>query len=545
MPHIKGRPPGKETAPRTNPNDPSMHIEKFAEARINAGMITMIDPADIPTGALQLAKNATVRFDRTSRRAGSSLLTPVKPDANPVLRLAYIKKQDGSPYTLRMTPVQAHILSGGGWTPVVHTPALTGSIRDRFNTADILDTFAFTNNGADPIQTIDLVAATGVPLGNAPRYRYLTGFYNRAVGFARKDASEVEVGWSADGNPLQWDPLVDNTAGSSPILESPADLSDFIKGGFSFTNVMIILREKSVWLATKQPIPQNPFYFYAAVPGVGCDCPFSAQIVGVGAIAWIDRRTGTVYAYSPGSQPEPIGRPIEKTILNNVDDPDTVFAAYAPIPNEYTIFIPGVGSNFVQGWTYNFRGKTWAYNEYYGLTGADDSELAVAGTTIDQLGDVAIDDLQGTIDSLSPTSTIITARSYGRNDGTIMLEDENADQDAPHTDYPLGVSFDTVLVSKVFTMPEDDIYIAKIVIEYQANRGGQFKLEYSKNGGATDDSWKVAKTVTPQVLGQPRLLILRRCIKARRFAWRLTTQAGNFEILSFEVHVYPSGQSTK
>lgn len=539
MPRILGA-SGKEHSPQL----PDLKMEKFAESRINKGMVTMIDAADLDLGALQLAKNATIRFDRTSRRAGSTLLVPVKPNNSPVLKLGYIKTKDNSPYTLRMTPVSIHIREALTWTPVVFAVPLTGSVRDRFNTVDVLDTFCFTNNGADPVQTVDLIAQTGGPLGNAPNYRYLTGFYNRAVGFARKDANEVEVGWSADGVPTQWDPAINESAGNTPLLESSDDLSDHIKGGFAFTNVMIILREKSIWLATKQPIPQNPFYMYSAVPGIGCDSPYSAQIIGNG-LAWIDRRTGTVYAYKPGSEPEPIGRPVEKTILNNVDDPDIIFAAYAPLTNEYTIFIPGVGSNFVQGWTYNFRNQAWAYNEYYGLTSANDTELAIAGTTIDQLGDIAIDDLVGSIDDLSPTSAIITGRAYGRDDGTIMVEDPQEDKDAPHTDYPLGAPFDTVLTSKAFTMPELDTYVAKLVIEYQANRGGPFKIEYSKNGGATDDSWKVAKIVNPTVLGKPVLLIWRRVILARRFAWRLTTQAGNVEFLSYEVHVYPSGQSRK
>lgn len=541
MPKISHAVPGREQVPKT----PDLQMQPLVEARINQGMITMIDPADIPTGAMQLVKNATVRFDRTQRRSGSSLLPPDKPDSNAVLKLAFFKKKIGDPFTIRFTPAGAHILSGGAWTPIVYTPALTGTVRDRLNTADILDTLITSNNGADPIQLVDPVGLTAAPLGNAPNYRYIAGFFNRAMGFARRDSNEVEVGWSADGDATQWDPSVDDTAGSTPLLDSPDDLSDFIKGGFAFTNVAVILREKSIWLATKQPIAQNPFYFYSAVPGIGCDAPFSAKII-KGGIAWIDRRTGTVYAYAPGTQdPEPIGRPVEKTILNNVDDPDIIFGAYAPIPDEYTVFIPGVGSKFVQGWTFNFRTKAWAYNEYYALTSADDSELAIAGTTIDQLGDIPIDNLVGTIDDLSPTSVNIVSRAYGRDDGTIMVEDPNEDKDAANADFPLGVAFDTVLASKAFDMPTLDTYVAKIIIEYQANTGGSFTLEYSKNGGATDDSWKTAKVVNPSILGKPVLLILRKVIKARRFAWRLTTQAGQFEILSYEVHVYPGGESTK
>jgi hypothetical protein len=538
MAKLTGVPAGREVFR----NPPDLQSFKFEEAQINKGMITMLDPADIPPGAMQLVKNATVRFDRTSRRPGSVLLLPVKPDGSPILKLASIKKKDGTTYTLRFTPSALHNRGGVNWQ--LMAGVLNGSVKDRIQTAVVQDELIFTNNGADPIQLVDFTGNSYGPLGNAPNYRYITGLFNRAVGAALRDTNEVQVGWSGDGNVTEWDAAVDETAGDSPILESPADLSDFITGIFSWTNVGVLLRERSLWTIQKQAIPQNPFFFTTAVPGIGCDSPFSAQITGT-SIAWLDRRTGTVYSWSPGSQPNPIGRPIERSILANVDDPQTIFSSYDPINNEYSICIPQTGSKYVNVWTYNQRNQTWAKNEYYALTSTDDVDLATAGLTIDQLGDVAIDDLTGTIDSLSPTSEVISTRVYGRDDGTIGQADVNEDTDAAHTDFPAGIPYSTQVVSKAYQIPEDDIYVAEIRIEYESSRGGTFTLEYSKNGGATEESWRLAKTVNPRILGEPRLLIFRRFIKCRKFAWRLTTNEGLFDTLSYEIHVYPSGKSTK
>lgn len=515
-------------------------MEKFAEARVNLGMITMIDPADLPTGAMQLVKNATVRFDRTTRRSGSILITPAKPDSNPVLKLAAIKKKDGTGYTIRMTPAGLYLRGAGAWTAIAG--ALSGTVTDRFQAVVALDEFVFANNGADPIKKVDFVANTFATLGNAPNYRYITGFYNRVVGFARRGANEVEVGWCGDGNLTEWNPAVDESAGSTPLLESPSDLSDFGTGLFAYSNVMILLREKSIWLGTKQPIPQNPFYITTAIPNVGCDSPHSAILIDNG-VAFLDRRTGTVYAYAPGQQPEPIGRPIEKDILANVDNPDTIFAAYDSTNGEYSLCIPPVGSGYVNVWTYSRKTKTWVRNEFYGVTSMDDTDLATGGVTIDGLGDTPIDELVGTIDSLSPISPVISTRVVGRNDGSIAQNNFESDTDAPHFDFPLGVPYQTQLVSKAFSVPKTDIYIAQINIEYQSNKGGQFTLEYSLNGGATEASWRLAKRVTPAILGQPKLLQWRKFVRARRFAWRLTTVSGFFETLSYEVHVYPSGES--
>lgn len=538
MAKLSGVPVGREQfrAP------PDLQSFKFAEASVNKGMITMLDPADIPEGAMQLIKNATVRFDRTSRRPGSVLLVPVKPNSSPILKLASIKKKDGTTYTLRMSSTGIHNRGLVAWTAM--TGALAGTVRDRIQTAVVQDELIFTNNGADFVQKVDFGLNSFGQLGNAPKYRYVTGFFNRAVGAARRDVNEVEVGWSGDGNVGEWNPAVDETAGSSPILESPADLSDFITGIFSWTNVGVLLRERSLWTIQKQAIPQNPFFFATAVPGIGCDSPYSAQITGT-SISWLDRRTGTVYDWTPGQAPQPIGRPIEASILANVDDPQTIFSSYDPYVNEYSICIPQAGSKYVNVWTFNKRNNTWVRNEYYALTSIDDVDLATAGLTIDQLGDVPIDQLTGNIDDLSPTSKIISTRTFGRDDGSVAQIDVNADLDAAHTDFVLGIEYETQMVSKAFQIPEDDIYIAEIRIEYESKRGGTFTLDYSKNGGATPESWRFAKTVTPRILGEPRLLIMRRPIKCRKFAWRLTTKAGLFDTLSYEIHVYPSGKSTK
>lgn len=524
---------------------PDMQMAKFAEGRVNGGMITTIDPADIPSGALQDAKNALVRFDKTARRPGSVILTPTKPNSNTIMKLSSIKRQDGVAYTFRFTPTTVHSRQTSSWTAFPFTTtALIGTADDRFETAIVLDEFVFSNNGANVVQQIDFLNGKYKALGNAPAYRYICGFYNRVVGAALRDENEVRIGWSGDGDITEWDPAVNETSGFSSLVDSPADLSDWITNIFAFTNVLVVLREKSVWVGTKQPIPTQPFYFVNSVPGYGCDCSYSAAIVGEG-LAWLDRRSRTVYAFAPGGQLEPIGRPIENRIVDNIDDPKTVFGSFDPFSNEYTIYIPAVGG-VVNAWTFSFRSKTWTRHEYKHITSADVVDLAEGGVTIDQLGDVPIDDLPGTIDSLSPSSNIVPIKTFGRDDGEIAVEDINANTDAPYSpDFPSGIPYETLVVSKCFTVPEVDMYIAEIVLEYQAVLGGTFTIEYSRNGGATDDSWHTAKTVTPTILGEPRLLKLRKTIRTRRFAWRVITNAGRFEILAYEVHVYPSGKSKK
>lgn len=519
------------------PKFTSIKEELFEESRVNGGMITILDPADIPKNAAQLVRNGRVRDDKTSRRPGTVLLDPTKPDSNPVLELAYVKKNDGSPYTIRFTPSTVFIRNVSDWTQFTGT--LNGTESDRFRVVLALDDVVFTNNGADNIKLIDFNANTFNNLGNAPAYRYITGFYNRVVGANLRGIDEAQIGWSADGDITEWDPLVNISAGNSPLVDSPSDLSDFITGIFGFTSVMIVMREKSIWLATKQPIASNPFYLYAAVPGVGSDAPDSIDII-PGGLVWTDTRTKSVWAYIPGNQPEAIGRPIENRIFNNVDDPGQIFASYNPIFNEYTTCIPQAGSKYVICYTYNFRTKAWVQEEYYDIKSIQDVQLATAGTTIDELGSVPIDSLIGTIDELSPALDVATVRSFGRGNGEVLVEDVTATVDVDHADAEDVPDFIFELVSKEFTRPVVDTYFTEIRIEYIFRVAGTFSLEYTKDNGKT---WTIAKTVTPNVIGEPKLLKYKKNIKARRLAWRIFAQGSSFDILAYEVKHSFAGES--
>lgn len=532
---------------------------KFVEARVNGGMITNIDSADIDKNALQEARNARVRLDKTISRPGNILVTPTKPDANPVLGFTLFKSKLDVSYLLRFTRDSVNIQNVGSWSALTGT--LAGADSDKFRFASVLDQFVFANNGVNNLQVIDFNASSFGNLGNAPKYRYVTGFFNRVVGAARAGESEVEVGWSGDGNSPEWDPTVDESAGSSPIVESTSDLSDFITGIFGFTNVMILVREHSIWLATKQPVAQNPFNFYAAVSEIGCDSPYSIA-PGANGLFFFDRRTGSVWYFTPGNNPERIGQPIDNVLVAGVDDPKSIFGSYSPINNEYTVCVPRSGGKLISTYTFNTITKAWVYDEIYGITCINDTPSATATVTIDQLPGT-IDLLQGTIDGLSPTQKIKSTRFYGRDDGEILQEDDIATTDPMHLDqqpnpeFPIiaTYSFETRIVSKTFNLPELDMYFAEIVLEYIAQDGGTFFLDYSKSGGAAGEGmknnpdvagdWILAKTITPKPnkLGLPQLLRFVKQLKCRRMAWRLRGFDARFQILSYEVHAYPSGKS--
>ena len=514
---------------------PLIQEQLWAEATVNGGMVSSIDPADIPDGALSYAKNARVRFDKTSRRFGYSAFTPADSDTAAAIKLATFKRNNGTIYLVKLRPAGPRYTDFSAWFAPTGV-ALAGAATDRFNAIVTQDMFIFANNGVDNIQQLTIGSpGTFGPLGNAPKAKYLTGFYNRVIAANyTAGGTPVTVGWSGDSNPTVWDSATDPSAGSSPLLESPGDEADYITGVFGFTNVMVVLRERSIWIGTKQPIGTAPFYFYSAIAGVGCNCPYSVAVLPNGLV-WLDLATGSVWSYQLGGQPERIGLPIEKTLVAGVSDPTQVFGSYSGVNNEYTCGVIQAGTNVRRLWTHNFRSKAWAFEEEPDIYDVTDTPMSlVAGLAVqDLVGKVS--DLVPTVANLVASKPVSTSRLMGKADGTIISEDPTADADSTGP-------FTTELWSKDFTFPDIDTYVSQIMIEYIAHKGGQIEIDYSRDGGLT---WKVGKTITIATLEVPQLLRLKKHVKARRIRWRVLASNGLWDVLSYEVRVFPGGESRK
>ena len=530
-------------------------MKLHTSSTLGAGMVTSLDPADIKPEALQLSLNTRVNFDKTKRRAGLTRATPDAPDTNPVVHLGYIKLPDNTnSYIVRITPSTVYYRpQGGSWQ--IATGAIGGTITDGItDSVIILPTgppyYVFANNGVNEIQKVlfdptntvsDLRAGVGV----STKYRYITGFYNRVFAAALAGVNECQIGWSGDGNITVWDPSVDSTAGNSPLIDSPDDESDFIKGIIGFTNILVVIRTRSIWHGTKLPIPTQPVNFYAAIPGIGCDCPNSFKITTEGLV-WVDTRTATVWSYTPGRWPVPIGRPIEKDLINSIYDPNLVYASYNSQNFEYTVVIAQPSTKDVISWTYNFRNSAWVKDyiagDYIvdstgvGVSAINDFAYQTGGLTIGQLVGT-IGNLQGTIGSLGSASAIFNSRVYGVSDGNILVEDSNSSVDQI---YAPGVAFETDLVSKAFTLDYSDEYIARVRINYKAYANGSFTVWFSKDGGAT---FTAIKTINFSTLNVSQLVTIRKSVKTRRFAWKLTSTTGSWEILDYEIEYYPGAES--
>lgn len=510
--------------------------QKLVSAQISKGMISAIDPADIPEDAVQDAKNCYSRFGKLSRRNGLSVITPTKPNSNKILDVFNFKKFDGTSYIIRATKNSLHYRTGA-WNniPAVGGATLSGSDTDRFQFVVINNQLIQVNNGIDAIHLIDPTVGYSNLIAVNPnnyKYKYATGFFNRGV-FASLSSNPVRVAWTGDGVFTIIDPALDKTAGFSDLVESSEDEADFITGIFGLNNYLVIPREHSIWLATKQPIPTLPFNFFNALPGIGCDTPYSMAVV-PGGLVWADTRTGKVYFYAINGDYNTLSDVVEDRLFTGVTDTSQIFGSYDSFNNEYSLCIPIASSNYIRQWIFNFRTKSWVYNEIAGLSHVTTVDFASGGIAIDDLTGT-IDDLVGTIDSLGSVTSPVATRLYGNTSGDILKDDLNVDKDN-------GVAFESSIVSKEFTAPEIDLYFAEIRIEYLAHISGTVDLYFTKNSGA---DWRLLKTFNVNQTGKRLFWKYSKHIKCRRLAFKIVATSGRFDTIGYEINVFPSGKSVK
>ena len=498
----------------------------LAVAVLNGGMVADIDPADIENNKVSLLRNARVRRDKTTRRSGSSSFLPTKPNSNAVIRMFDYELGDLSFYRIRFTASDIYFTDGDAWTQLIGT--FTAKPTDL---AVVLGTLVVAN-GVDRLRKLDLNAETISDLGTiAPRAKYVTGFSERVVGanVGDSDAASETLAWSGNRALTEFDALEDISAGNKRLDTSPRTIVDPIKGVFGFSSVMIILRKRSIWLATQNPTASNPFNTFRAVPGIGTDLPGSIAI-GKEKIIFLDARTRDVVVYSPGQPLQFIGSPIRNIILANITDSSTLSSTYLENEDEYYIVI--TESGIVKVWVVNFKTNAWQYDEYSNLTSIDSLAGFSSYTSFnDATG--TFDAASGTFDNASDTPVVIPKLVYGYGNGLLLQEDSSVQRDNT-------VNYTFELRSKEFKNIKEDLVITRILIEYQATVSGDIILQYSRDGGTT---WLTGKTVTTNT-GKVRKIILKKAIRAERLMWRITAAlGGQFDILGYEVDISVAGES--
>jgi len=369
------------------------------------GLDTASSREQVPPSGARVLDNARDRRDFFGRRPGhSNYGTLTNLGGRPVMKL-YGAKLTGDKNILVKYSVEAgagsiRTLDNTSLAFGVTWNILTGDVYDQFNRVSVAqfidDVFSATLERK--ILRQELTTLISEEVEQAPVAKVITNFADRIVAAHIRDPAfglnPTLIQWSANGDPFIWDAAIDESAGRVDLTDSASDTGDEIAGLFSVgQNLVVVLRERTIWHITRQPFGSAPFRFTAIITDVGCDMPYSAVRV-PGGIVFADTRTNGVYFYSPGAQPRRLNTRVENVIFADIEHRDTCEGIWDPIEREYQLSISDDEDDRTLSLTrfiFNFDTQGWT---------KDIGPLITAMAAIRDVGSaVTIDELVGSFDA--------------------------------------------------------------------------------------------------------------------------------------------------
>lgn len=559
----------KRIQPLRPVNKYPLTLGKFVETRVNGGMYTVIDSADLENKYATDLKNMRVRKDAIVRRGGyASILEAGLPASSSIvfraLDMAAIQYPNGTSRTFLFTKDGVKYLNAGTWSSLATGWAMAAT--DRIQHAILNATLVFSTNGNRTIQTLS--SATPPVLADAKAsktYKYITAFFNRivAANFVGSPNNSIKVEWTADGDVTKWDGD-DRTAGSNLLLNGPSDLDDEITGLKAINNRLFIWRKRSIWVADRQASGSAPFSFSPFIQGLGCDLPYTITEVR-GGICWADTKTSSMWFFDGQNYPKRIGLPIEdilKTDLLNITSVDFPQGAYDPINNELYLLVKGgsegANTSTAKIWIHNFDTEQFSYdnidqnfNEIFAIFA---SRFGAYSLSIGELQGT-IGSLIGTIGSLGGTPQLVDNICFSAAEN-IRYYNEALLNDKPEAGFGVFNSYyvQGFWQSKVFEIPTDDIAIGEIRFEYDNSAGENIDFYYSINGAVIGSV--PFKTITADNTPGTKLFRIPLNVRCRQFQFAIRfwstaipsnypiPQGNRARILKYEVHTYELGRST-
>lgn len=361
---------------------------------LTPGIITRIIRAKRPPGSSLAITNGRIREDWVGRRGGyADYIT--KPDSNLVMKLATFHGEQNRNWIIRVANGSTHAASTtSAWT------ALSGTDYSAFlrTTAAQMLGSLYLANVSKKIVKVDLADLSFEEVSEAPVCKFITPFADRLVAAYIHSPTDgtlpFGLEWSENADPLDWTGL---GAGIENLIQNPSDTGDEISNILGLGNVMVILRERSIWHAVRQPFQTAPMRFVPIITNQGSDMPYSAVRTSdeqgrITGIMFADSQTDGVFAYAPGSRPLRVS---ETGLFSSMVDPNRAEGTFDPRNQEYHLGIPTDSSNLDRLGEYLVIGRN-------GSLVKDDSPTSTTIAVVNDVGaPTVIDDLTGKIDTLT------------------------------------------------------------------------------------------------------------------------------------------------
>jgi hypothetical protein len=372
----------------------ALPIKDFSTTDLTSGMHTRMPRTKRPEGSSLEIINGRVRRGWVGRRGGTAPFG-TKPDSDPVLHITTAFGEDDRNWLLRITQNEIHgMQSFPSWELFAGTGFPLGALTRIDSTQYVGKVYLASLQ--EKIIAVSFGSKAYEIVTEAPKAKFCVAFADRIVAANVDDVIDGSVGtrveWSANGDPFDW---TSESAGKANLDSAPGDSGDEITGLHVVGNVLIILRERSVWKATRQPIASAPFRFEPVVTQLGCDLPYGSQSI-PGGVIFPSRGNQGIFRWQLGGTIESISSPIGTDFLLDLAETEWVDSTYDPFEDEYHFGIATIPAEIDEMglidkvWVFAQTTSAWTFD-----TGPQISTLATAQAVGDS---VLIDELIGDID---------------------------------------------------------------------------------------------------------------------------------------------------
>lgn len=491
----------------------------FSQEDMTSGMLTSIPREKRPLGSGLEVFNGRVRDDWVGKRPGHKIYIP-KPDSDEVIHLSMVEPDQDEVHLVRVTRNNIHVTrTSSAWT-ASSGPAIGAA--PSVDSVQFIDRLILATRSRRLI-ALDAANKTHTEIADSPFALYVANFGDRVVA-AGIAGFGIQLAWSANADHTDW---TSESAGLENLIQGEGGAGDDITRLFGYETVLIILRQRTIWHATRQPFATAPFRFTPVIHDQGCDLPFSAVKLPDGVI-FADRRTNGVFFYRPNTQPIRISVGVEDDLMADIALTERVRAAYDPAESEYhlDLHFPGTLTPVIT-WVYSRIKENWTRDE-----GATKKTSAIASlfdvetpTMIDDVPSF-INDVPDTIDSfqIGPLETFIFR---GRETGEVLIQtfDANQDFDEPVGGGALAVQdFDFVFLSQDLGSVSNRRTIKDTLLDVDVELTEvteQLSVSHSRDEGVTLDN---TKTLTTPSAGRQEIGLRKRQITGNRLFFKFVSR---------------------
>lgn len=502
---------------------------------LTSGMVTALPRTQRPTGSSVSIVNGRIREDWVGRRGGyPDYIT--KPNTDDIMRLISFHGEQNKNWVVRVARTSFYATSTRAtWISFDVTGPY--NVFARVDHAQLLGDL-YVANIAKKILRVQFgnTSVDEIEDANAPRCKYVTAFADRILAAYIQHPTDgtlpFGLQWPINSDPTVWTGI---GSGSENLIQSPSDTGDEITGIFSYGNLCVLFRERTIWHITRQPFSIAPFRFDPIITNLGCDMPYSITRISdeqgnLTGFMFADSRTNGIYTYTPGSRPVriPASVGLEDQLFTGMLDPEMAMGAFDPRFQEYHLGLPIDASNTER------LGKFWVVGKNGAIT-SDDGPVCTSIDVISDIGNpVVIDDLTGTINSLPGTIDSLAGAAILRT--PLVIKGDTASQSIVED---LGTKG-----SHTFTWTSQNLAsisrrrsLKMMTMVMSASSAGDVVLEWSSDL----NTWTTIKTIAD--VSSLTQIGFKKQIGAKRNAlyWRVTSLAADFQMTEWWAQVMELG----